>query len=164
MCRMSDIGFVAFGYVAFGCVPSGLLPYIVSLWCWPYVPHGWYLGLESSGSWILVCTVLSSSKFYDVSLICIFPWYRPSVLVFLSRMEYSVYLVELVYLIGICCLPIGLFWDICILCFYMLPMIWGLFYMIHLLLMIVLSPLEIFIILYDLAGLLLFSLSNWFVI
>ena len=62
-------------------------------------------------------------QFYDVSLICIFPWYRPSVLVFLSRMMSSVYLVELVYLIGICYLPFGLFWDICILCFYMLPMI-----------------------------------------
>ena len=62
-------------------------------------------------------------QFSDVSLICIFPRYRPSVLVFLSRMEYSDYLVELVYLMGICYLPFGLFWDICILCFYMLPMI-----------------------------------------
>ena len=65
------------------------------------------LGLESSDSWILVCTVLSSSKFYDVSFICTFPWYRPSVLVIMSRMMRSVYLVELVYLIGICYLP---FW------------------------------------------------------
>ena len=35
-------------------------------------------------------------QFYDVSFICIFPWYRPSVLVFLSRMICSDYLVELV--------------------------------------------------------------------
>ena len=46
-------------------------------------------------------------QFYDVSLICIFPWYRPSVLVIMSRMMRSVYLAELVYLIGICYLP---FW------------------------------------------------------
>ncbi len=60
------------------------------------------LGLESSGSWILVCIVLSSSKFSDVSFICIFPRYRPSMLVIMSRMMHSIYLVELVYLIGIC--------------------------------------------------------------
>ena len=65
------------------------------------------LGLESSGSWILVCTVLSSSKFSDVSFICIFPRYRPSMLVIMSRMMRSVYIAQLVYLIGICYLP---FW------------------------------------------------------
>ena len=47
-------------------------------------------------------------QFSDVSFICIFPRYRPSVLVFLSRMESSDFLVELVYLMGICYLPIGL--------------------------------------------------------
>ena len=62
-------------------------------------------------------------QFYDVSFICIFPWYHPSVLVIMSRMMRSVYLVELVYLMGIYYFPFGLFWDILILCFYMLPMI-----------------------------------------
>ena len=63
-------------------------------------------------------------QFSDVSFICIFPKYRPSVLVFLSRTIYSRYLVELVLpsLVFVICL-FGLFWDICILCFYMLPMI-----------------------------------------
>ena len=41
-------------------------------------------------------------QYSDVSFICIFPWYRPSVLVIMSRMMRSIYLVELVYLIGIC--------------------------------------------------------------
>ena len=62
-------------------------------------------------------------QYSDVSFICIFPWYRPSVLVVMSRMMRSVYLAELVYLIGICYCLFGLIWDIRILCFYMLPMI-----------------------------------------
>ena len=61
-------------------------------------------------------------QFYDVSLICILPCYRPSMLVILSRMKYSDYLVELVYLMGICYFPFGLIWDNCILCLSMSPM------------------------------------------
>ena len=117
---------------AFGFVPSGLLPFSIASDVGRYEPHGWYWVWSLRGSWILVCTVLSSSKFSDVSFICIFPCYRPSMFVISSHMKYSDYLVELVYLIGICYLPFGLLWDILILCFYMLPMIWGLFYMIHL--------------------------------
>ena len=107
----SPLRFFAFGCVAFrfapsGLLPSGMLPSGLCLRvCCPivslselglYEPLEWYLGLESSGSWILVYTVLSTCKFYDVSLICIFPRYRFSVLVFLSRTIYSDYLVELV--------------------------------------------------------------------
>ena len=63
-------------------------------------------------------------QFYDVSLICIFPRYRPSVLVFLSRTIYRDYLVELVLpsLVFVIAF-LACFGDIPILRFYELPMI-----------------------------------------
>ena len=105
----------------YGLLPSGMLPsglylrvcafgFVALLYCfrsWSFVTARVILGLESSGSWILVYTVLSTCKFSDVSFICIFPRYRPSMLVIMSRMMRSVCLAELVYLIGICYLP---FW------------------------------------------------------
>ena len=73
---------------------------------WSFVTARVILGLQSSRSWILVYTVLSSSNLL-FSLICIFPRYCFSVLVLWSHTKYSVYLVELVF-IGICCLPLWL--------------------------------------------------------